>query len=85
MAHGRAVVATAVGGHLDAIDDGVTGVLVPPRAPAALRAAIERLLADGEERRRLGDAARAHAVTAFSGRAAAATLVDAYRQALGGR
>ena len=46
MAHGRPVVASAVGGLLDAVEDGVTGVLVPPRDPQALRAAIEMLLAD---------------------------------------
>ena len=46
MAYGRPVVATAVGGLVDAVQDGVTGVLVPPGDAAALREAIERLLAD---------------------------------------
>ena len=46
MAHGRAVVATAVGGLPDMVVDGETGLLVPPGNPAALRAAIDRLLAD---------------------------------------
>jgi glycosyltransferase involved in cell wall biosynthesis len=81
MAAGRAVVATAVGGHLDAVRDGETGVLVPPRDPAALRAAIERLLADAVERRRLGEAARAEAMRAFSATAASAALVEAYGSA----
>lgn len=58
MAHGRAVVATAVGGLPDMVVDGETGLLVPPRDPRALRAAIDRLLADDELRRRLGAAAR---------------------------
>jgi glycosyltransferase involved in cell wall biosynthesis len=58
MAYGRPVVATRVGGLADAIEDGVTGMLVEP---AGLRAAIERLLADPEERARLGAAARAAA------------------------
>jgi colanic acid/amylovoran biosynthesis glycosyltransferase len=58
MAHGRPVVASAVGGLRDLVVDGETGFLVPPRDPAALRAAIERLLADPELRRRLGAAAR---------------------------
>ena len=40
MAYGRPVVATAVGGLVDAVEDGVTGVLVPPGDPLALRAAI---------------------------------------------
>ena len=54
MAHGRPVVATAVGGLVDAVEDGVTGLLVPACDATALRAAIERLLADSELRRRLG-------------------------------
>jgi glycosyltransferase involved in cell wall biosynthesis len=58
MAHGRPVVATSVGGLRDAVEDGVTGLVVPPRDPAALRAALERLLADPELRLRLGAAAR---------------------------
>jgi glycosyltransferase involved in cell wall biosynthesis len=79
MAYGRAVVATAVGGHVDAIEDGVTGVLVPPRDPAALRAAIERLLGDPVERARLGANARAVALERFSRAEAAERLLDAYR------
>jgi len=59
MAHGRPVVAAAVGGLRDLVVDGVTGLLVPPRDPAALRTALERLLADRDLRRRLGSAGRA--------------------------
>jgi glycogen synthase len=58
MAHGRAVVASDVGGLRDLVVDGETGLLVPPRDVAALRAALERLLADDELRRRLGAPAR---------------------------
>jgi glycosyltransferase involved in cell wall biosynthesis len=58
MAHGRAVVATPVGGIPGLVEDGRTGLLVPPGDGGALRAAIERLLADPELRRRLGNAAR---------------------------
>jgi len=82
MAYGRAVVVTAVGGQLDAVEDGVTGVLVPPRDPAALRAAIERLLTDPAERARLGAAARTVALERFSRQAAAAALLEAYARAL---
>jgi glycosyltransferase involved in cell wall biosynthesis len=66
MAHGRPVVATAVGGLLDAVEDGVTGVLVPPRDPAALREAIAGLLADEQRRSQLGGAARLRAAAVFS-------------------
>jgi glycosyltransferase involved in cell wall biosynthesis len=58
MAWGRPVVASAVGGLTDAVEDDVTGLLVPPRDVAALRAALERLLGDAALRTRLGAAAR---------------------------
>jgi glycosyltransferase involved in cell wall biosynthesis len=81
MAYGRPVVATAVGGLAEALDDGVTGVLVPPRDPAALREAIERLLGDPELRERLGDAARKDARSRFSWEQATRATIDAYRTA----
>jgi glycosyltransferase involved in cell wall biosynthesis len=59
MAHGRAVVATPVGGIPSLIEDGATGLLVPKGDAEALREAIERLLADADLRKRLGEAARA--------------------------
>jgi glycosyltransferase involved in cell wall biosynthesis len=58
MAHGKTVVATPVGGIPTVIEDGKTGLLVPVRDAAALRAAVERALGDRELRRRLGEAAR---------------------------
>jgi glycosyltransferase involved in cell wall biosynthesis len=61
MAHGRPVVAGAVGGLLDLVVDGETGLLVEPGDVAGLRAALERLLGDAPLRRRLGDAARERA------------------------
>ena len=82
MAHGRPVVATAVGGLTDAVEDGVTGLLVPPRDPVALRAALERLLDDAELRGRLGAAGREKARVEFSSEAATAATIAAYREAL---
>jgi len=82
MAHGRPVVATAVGGLLDAVEDGVTGLLVPPGDSAELRAALERLLGDAELRARLGAAARRRALEAASPRAYAAAVRDAYAEAV---
>jgi glycosyltransferase involved in cell wall biosynthesis len=83
MAHGRPVVACAVGGLPDAVEDGVTGLLVPPRDPVSLRDAIERLLADDGLRRRLGSAGRERAQTALSWDAATTAAIRAYRYALG--
>jgi glycosyltransferase involved in cell wall biosynthesis len=63
MAHGRPVVASAVGGLRDLVVDGETGLLVPPGDTTALRAALERILAEPELRARLGAAARTRAAT----------------------
>ena len=54
MACGVPVVATAVGGQIDSVRDGVTGVHVTPRDPAGLASALRELLADPEHRARLG-------------------------------
>ena len=48
MACARAVVATAVDGTPEIVDDGQTGLLVPPRDAEALATALRRLLSDGE-------------------------------------
>ena len=81
MAHGRAVVATAVGGLADAVEDGETGTLVPPGDTTALRRAIEALLADEPLRRRLGAAGRRRATEAYSWAAATDSLVAALEAA----
>lgn len=60
-AHGLPVVAHSIGGVSEAVVDGVTGLCVPPNYPAQLTAAFERLIADDDLRRRLGEAGRAWA------------------------
>ena len=84
MAHGRPVVATAVGGLPDAVRDGETGLLVHRGDRAALRNAVERLLGDGALRRRLGEEARSFARREFSSERAARAMLDAYDAALAG-
>ena len=59
MAMGKAVVVTRTRGQVDVMEDGRQGIYVPPNDPAALRSAIERLLADPEEADRLGREGRA--------------------------
>jgi glycosyltransferase involved in cell wall biosynthesis len=83
MAYGRPVVATAVGGLLDAVEDGVTGLVVPPGDMKALRAALERALGDGGLRRQLGSAAAERAAIGLSVDAARRATTDLYREVLG--
>jgi len=66
MAHGKPVVATPVGGTPELVTDGETGLLVPPRDPKALAAALQRLLDDAELSRRLGEAGRRRVEERFS-------------------
>jgi glycosyltransferase involved in cell wall biosynthesis len=66
MAAGRPVVATAVGGVPEVVQDGVSGLLVPPRDPAALAAAIAGLLAEPARAAALGRAARAAVYPRYS-------------------
>jgi glycosyltransferase involved in cell wall biosynthesis len=80
MAFGRPVVAAAGGGLLELVSDGETGLLVPPRDAPALRAAVERLLADPELRERLGSAARARARERFGWDAVIDRTLDVYRR-----
>jgi glycosyltransferase involved in cell wall biosynthesis len=58
MAMGKCVIATRTHGQTDTIVDGVTGIYVPPSDPAALRAAIQKMLASPEQAAELGRAAR---------------------------
>jgi glycosyltransferase involved in cell wall biosynthesis len=54
---GVPVVASAVGGLIDTVVDGVTGIHVPPRSPERIAEALRDLLADRAQRERLGAAA----------------------------
>jgi glycosyltransferase involved in cell wall biosynthesis len=66
MAAGVPVVATAVGGTPEMVDDGVTGLLVPVRDAAALGEAISSLLADPARRAAIGEAGRRRVEEHFS-------------------
>jgi glycosyltransferase involved in cell wall biosynthesis len=65
MALGRPLIAPREGGPLEIVVDGETGLLVAPRDPAALAAAIDRLVRDPELRRRMGQAGRARVDAVF--------------------
>ena len=82
MAHGRPVVAGAVGGLLDLVVHEETGLLVPPRDVEALRAALHRLLDDDELRARLGANARRRAEEELSWDHVTDLTLQAYEEAL---
>lgn len=60
QAMSRAVVATTIGGIPEVVENGVTGLLIPPRDAAALAEKIDALLENPTLSARLGQAARAH-------------------------
>lgn len=78
MTCGRPCVATDVGGVSEAV--GETGIVVPPRDPAAMAAACLRLLTDDALRTRLGAASRARALEYFTVDRAIGTFDELYRR-----
>jgi len=78
MAAGRPVVGSRVGGIPEMIADDVTGLLVPPREPAGLAAAVESLVRDPERARAMGVAGRERAATRFSVGAHAGQVQEVY-------
>ena len=66
MACGKPVIASAVGGLVDTVVDGVTGVLVPPRRPDLLAAQIRKLMLNPFERQAMGMAATDRACNRYT-------------------
>ncbi|WP_251152857.1 glycosyltransferase [Cellulosimicrobium sp. Marseille-Q4280] len=77
---GRPVVGAAVGGLLDSVVDGRTGLLVPPRDPAALAAALRRIADDPALGERLGSAARVRAERLYGWTTVAARTLESYER-----
>jgi glycosyltransferase involved in cell wall biosynthesis len=82
MAAARAVVATAVGGVPDVVDDGRTGLLVEPGNSPALAAALGHLARNPTERLRLGAAARREVARRFLPERLVDDIDQLYREAL---
>ncbi|MEU0894470.1 glycogen synthase [Streptomyces massasporeus] len=84
MACGTPVVASAVGGIPEVVDDGSTGLLVPPgdAFEAGLARAMDTVLGDPEAARRMGEAGRERAVGQFGWDAVARRTVRLYEEIL---
>jgi D-inositol-3-phosphate glycosyltransferase len=82
MACGRPVVASAVGGLIDTVVHGVTGLHVPPRRPDKLAQAIGRLLADPVLCERLGAAGAERARSRYKWARVADATLDVYLEVL---
>jgi len=81
MACGTPVIASALGGHLDTVVDGTTGVLVPPGHPAQLARRIRRLLANPMLLEGFGIAAADRAQARYSWERVARETVAVYEHA----
>jgi glycosyltransferase involved in cell wall biosynthesis len=84
-AAGVPVIASAAGGIPEIVRDRVNGLLIPPRDPSRLTAAIEQLLDDAEGARRMGEAGKRIAHETFSIDAMVEGNIRVYRQVLAGR
>ena len=82
---GRAAIVAGVGGLPEIVEDGTTGVVVPPQDVDALTRAIVELARDPARVRALGAAARQRAVASFSADAAAEGIARLYRHELSAR
>jgi glycosyltransferase involved in cell wall biosynthesis len=82
MACGAAVIATTAGAFPEFIDNGRTGILVPPGDPEALAAAIRSLLGDPDRCTRMGAAASEHIRTNFTWQRTAKITLDLYAEVL---
>lgn len=78
MAHGRPVVATSVGGTPELVEDGETGLLVPPRDPQRLADALRELLGDPERARQMGEAGRRRVAEHFTAHGMAGRVLAVY-------
>lgn len=83
MAMRKPIVAVALGGTMEQIEDGESGLLVPPNDPVALAHAIEALVTDQDLRERLATAAHARVVERFSLAAHITQLDRVYQVVLG--
>jgi glycosyltransferase involved in cell wall biosynthesis len=80
MACGKAIVATTAGGMPEVVEDGKTGLLVPPRDHQAMADAIVTLLADGRARAAMGAAGAGRVRARFSAERMVQETLALYRR-----
>ena len=80
MACQKPIVATRVGGIPEVVEDGKTGLLVPPHAPEALANAVAELLDSPELRRKMGQNGRRRVEQYFSCAAYTAGIMQIYQE-----
>jgi glycosyltransferase involved in cell wall biosynthesis len=85
MALGRPVVASEAGGNPELVEDGTSGLLVPPRDPVAVAAAVRRVLSDPAVAARLGTGGRERVVRGFSTEIRLDRIEDLYSRLIAGR
>lgn len=81
MAAGKPIVTTLIPGYREVVEEGVQGVLVPPKDPAALADALVRVLNDEALRKRLGEAG-ARTARAYAWEIVADQVLDYYGEVL---
>ena len=83
MSAGLPIVATAVSGIPEAVEEGVSGFLVPPEDAHALAAALKRLAVDADLRRKMGQAGSRAVREQFSIRAISARYFSLFEELIG--
>ena len=82
---GLPAVATRIVGLVDAVVEGVTGLLVPPKDPASLAAALDKLISSVRLRRQFGEAARQRATAQFDASVVDRLVIDEYLRLASGQ
>lgn len=85
MALGKAVVSTAAGGPLEIVENGVTGLLVPPGESTALADAISSLLSDSPRRQTMGNLGNARFLQHFTADRMAQQMMELYENVIGAK
>jgi starch synthase len=81
MAAGRAVIASEVGGLIDIVKDGLTGMLVPPNNPIALAETLDAVIDDTKRLEEMGRAGRMR-LKQFSTTTIGPLIEEAYESAI---